>query len=319
MTTTDKPPTGPPPEPEPQAEPLTPAARRRLGSTQPVGELLHRLLRKRYGDQPLPAPEELPHQVLEVAGVDPNCPTCKGGGHTRQDLPVGHPQFGQATPCPKCFGPALARARTDRLDAAIPANLRGKTLDTYPGSRAGLAGCQHFLAQADKPLEEVELPWLFLHGPRGTGKTCLGCAVAVQLAERGRAETVVFDTVPLILERIKATYGDDATENTAVVLQTLRTADLVIFDDLGSQRSTPYATETLYSIVDDRYRNRRRTIITSNLSLTKLQERADDNMLRIVDRITELAQVVHVKEPNLRQQAALARELGTDEPGPGAK
>ena len=36
---------------------------------------------------------------------DAGCPTCRGRGWLRRDLPVGDPEFGQAMPCPDCSRP----------------------------------------------------------------------------------------------------------------------------------------------------------------------------------------------------------------------
>ena len=41
--------------------------------------------------------------------------------------------------------------------------------------------------------------------------------------------------------------------------------DLLIIDDLGVERSTEYAMEQMFFVIDSRYRSRRPMIITTNL------------------------------------------------------
>ena len=55
--------------------------------------------RKRYLEGEFSQFIELEEPVLRTAAGDPNCPNCGGVGFVRQDLPVGHPDFGRLLPC----------------------------------------------------------------------------------------------------------------------------------------------------------------------------------------------------------------------------
>src|SRR5262245_14836797 len=46
----------------------------------------------------LPLSDPAPRRVTDGAG-DPDCPHCHGIGYLRDDVPVGHPNFGKLTPC----------------------------------------------------------------------------------------------------------------------------------------------------------------------------------------------------------------------------
>lgn len=275
-------------------------------------ERLRRRMDERRAAQGLPPLEPLepdpPH--LEAPGVNPNCSVCHGLGHVKRDLRPGEPGFGDALPCPKCRGPAIERAKIERMRAGIPKGLRGKSLESFPGSPSALARVkEEYVALAGDP-EGPELPWLVLFGPKGTGKTGLAVGVCEALARRNPQWTVIFDTVPAIMGRIKATFEPEPEFTTSQVVDALKNADVLVLDDLGTQRSTPFVEETLFELLNYRYVERLRTIITTNLGLDKLAKQSDQ-MDRIVDRVYEVAVVVAVLEPNLRRLAASQR--GADE------
>jgi DNA replication protein DnaC len=60
---------------------------------------------------------------------------------------------------------------------------------------------------------------------------------------------------------------------------------LVVFDDLGRDKSTEYVMQIVYCIVDQRNMNNRQTIITSNLTLAELSQKFDES---ISSRIAEM-------------------------------
>ena len=58
-------------------------------------------------------------------------------------------------------------------------------------------------------------------------------------------------------------------------LDSLGDYDLLIIDDLGAERSTKYALEQMFSIIDSRYRCNKSLIVTTNLKLDELKHRPD--------------------------------------------
>ena len=65
----------------------------------------------------------------------------------------------------------------------------------------------------------------------------------------------------------------------------------ILLDDFGVERGTEYAQEQIFSIVDARYRAKRPTIITTNLSLHDLENPQNLSYSRIFDRILEMCPV----------------------------
>lgn len=60
---------------------------------------------------------------------------------------------------------------------------------------------------------------------------------------------------------------------------------MLIIDDLGVERSSEYALEQVYNVVDSRYLSRLPFIVTTNLTLNELKKPLDLARARIYDRI----------------------------------
>ncbi len=104
--------------------------------------------------------------------------------------------------------------------------------------------------------------WLSLHGPYGVGKTHLAVAAAAEREKSGDA--VFFATVADLLDYLRATFAPDSPITHDDLLDHIRTADVLVLDDMGAERSTPFAEDKLFQIVGYRYEERLPTIITTS-------------------------------------------------------
>lgn len=137
--------------------------------------------------------------------------------------------------------------------------------------------------------------WLVLYGLVGRGKTGLAAALARELVERGAG--LLFRTVPDLLDRLKATYSGDGKESE--LLSALYAVDVLVLDDVGVDRSTDWTIERLFRILNHRYDERRRTILTTNLGPNELSQFLGS---RNFDRLREMTSFVRVGGPNLRER-----------------
>ena len=88
---------------------------------------------------------------------------------------------------------------------------------------------------------------------------------------------------PTILNRLTGMFSEDRAD----FIASFDEYDLLIIDDLGVERSTEYAMEQMFFVIDSRYRSRRPMIITTNLKLAELKNPPDLAHARIYDRILE--------------------------------
>lgn len=192
-----------------------------------------------------------------------------------KDVPVGHPDFGKVYPC-KCKIEELETKRLSKLrDMSNLGGLAHMTFENFePDGHALNPRKRKNLRQAyelARKFAENPKGWLILFGGYGCGKTHLAAAIANYRIEQGHP--VLFVVIPDLLDHLRATYSPTSEVSYDERLEEVRTAPLLIMDDLGTQSATPWAQEKLYQIFNYRYNARLPTVITSNRSLEELDLR----------------------------------------------
>jgi DNA replication protein DnaC len=104
---------------------------------------------------------------------------------------------------------------------------------------------------------------LWFDGPVGTGKTSLAILVAKAAKDAGRSYAVY--PVPRLLAEIKRTFDRDASDTYMGFFRRLCTVDVLVLDDLGAEKQTEWVLEQLYSIVNERWQDRRSIVVTTNI------------------------------------------------------
>jgi DNA replication protein DnaC len=118
-----------------------------------------------------------------------------------------------------------------------------------------------FTRDIEKNLEAGKGLWF--DGPVGTGKTSLAILVAKAAREAGRTYAVY--PVPRLLAEIKRTFDRDSTDSYMSVFRRLCTVDTLVLDDLGAEKQTEWVLEQLFSIVNERWQDRRSIVVTTNI------------------------------------------------------
>ncbi len=119
--------------------------------------------------------------------------------------------------------------------------------------------------------------WLVLSGTYGCGKTHLAAAVANY--NRSSGLSPIFRSVPDLLDHLRSTFSPNSLVTYDEVFEEVRTARLLILDDLDTQNASPWAREKLYQILNHRYMAELPTVITTASTLEKLDERIRSRML----------------------------------------
>ena len=89
-----------------------------------------------------------------------------------------------------------------------------------------------------------------------------------------------------------------------MVVQQIRNYDLLVLDDLGTERQNDYALETVYMVIDERYKSGLPLIITTNLPLEELTKPKNMAYQRIYDRVLEMCTPLFFSGKNRRREQA---------------
>lgn len=120
----------------------------------------------------------------------------------------------------------------------------------------------------------------YLYGAPGRGKTW-AAACCVRLAV-GQGRRCKLTTAKALLDAVKAEWDGGERD----VLLRAERYDLLALDDLGMERPTPWAMETLSGLIDARVSAGLPTVITSNYSIGELRDRwGGMEGARVVSRI----------------------------------
>lgn len=139
---------------------------------------------------------------------------------------------------------------------------------------------------------------LLLWGNVGTGKSFFAGCIANALLDRG--VPVLMTNFSRILNAQTGMFSDDRNK----YIDSLNHYSLLIIDDLGMERSTEYALEQVFNVIDARLRSNLPLIVTTNLTLDELKHPADLAHERIYSRVLERCIPLKINNQNIRQMKA---------------
>lgn len=195
----------------------------------------------------------------------------------------------------------MEKIRKLRGASLMDAHFAASTFENFQQTKyngKNLTLCRRYAQKFDTMLEKNQ--GLLLWGQVGTGKSFAAACIANYLLER--KIPVMMTSFIKLLEAVQS-----GRENESDIIRKLNRARLVIFDDLGAERSTDYAIERVYNIVDSRYRAKLPMILTTNLTLEEMKREEDIRYTRIYDRVFETCYPMQFSGPSLRKKEASRR------------
>lgn len=244
------------------------------------------------------------------------------------------PRFTWAVPCDCTGGDRVSRAL---VRARIPHRYEHCDFDNFDTDLwSGLpesAAWNRSLGQARVVIEAFardypasEETGLLLMGPCGVGKTHLAVATLRQLMLRGHR--VRFYDYRELLKDIQASYNPDHPVSEMSVLEPVLEAEVLLLDDLGASKPSPWALETISHILNKRYNDKRVTLLTTNylddvetsptparlpsgqtIAAAREETLTDRIGQRVRSRLYEMCRTVEISSPDYRREIRQAGRL----------
>jgi DNA replication protein DnaC len=200
------------------------------------------------------------------------CPDCDGYGNIIEN--------GRARPC-HC---RMERELRERFDVArIPLRYHSCRLDNFITESADQKKDLQNMRNCLQQMLEEPGRGLYLCGENGTGKTHLAISILIEMLRHHKSGIYynVVDLLDSMRESIQAGSGPGGKE----MLGGHMSCDILLLDDLGVQRASPWVIERLHAIINARYEGNQVLIITSNKNINEAT--ANLNMA-ITSRIREM-------------------------------
>lgn len=165
---------------------------------------------------------------------------------------------------------------------------------TFENSDEKLTIAENYVANWNDMMRD-NVGLLFFGNP-GSGKTYMAASIANALLMKG--VPVYMDNMAQLISMM----GDNYDGGRDKCLYKIGKCDLLVIDDFGIERSTDFALQCAYDLIDARIRTEKPMIVTTNLDIAALKNPPDMRFSRIYSRLASIHPVAVQGDDKRKQQ-----------------
>ena len=176
------------------------------------------------------------------------------------------------------------------VQAGVPPRYFGATLDEWSDDTPAMKQIGEKLRKYCQSFEvalERGSSLIFVGNP-GTGKTFAACSIVNYLLLK-KDHTATYVTANDFLTRLRNCYGSMGEETDTEVFDDYVAPSLLVLDEVGRHKDSQHAADSLFALLDRRYREIRPTILISNMGKEELVDFLGD---AIVSRLRQDGQML---------------------------
>lgn len=151
----------------------------------------------------------------------------------------------------------------------------------------------------DYPVKKGDLKGLYFYGKPGVGKTLLSCIILNELIRLYQVPVRYAKISRDIIGKIRDSFNpqSDMFGEARRIEEEFANIDVLVIDDFGVHRETPWVNNVLYDLIDARYEKKLLTIFTSNESMESWKEIAGG---RLYSRLKEMCHEIRIDAEDYR-------------------
>jgi primosomal protein DnaI len=191
----------------------------------------------------------------------------------------------------------------------IPTEIRAATFDTIDCDSGRVEAIHSAIDFCIHVTSGKSARGLYLYGAFGVGKSHIAGAITNYLAQYGISSLMVH--LPALTEEMKSAINE-TNGSISEKIGALKTAPVLILDDIGAESLTPWIRDDILSVVlQYRMTEQLPTLYTSNMTLDELEEHFSHTAKggwdvlkgkRLMERIRPFVQPILVQGKNRRYQ-----------------
>jgi DNA replication protein DnaC len=134
---------------------------------------------------------------------------------------------------------------------------------------------------------------IMLFGTAGNGKTYLSACIHNRLLFMKKAVlNISLNKYLNKIRKIEYNYKGEQIDNEKIMMDSLKSADCIVIDDLGNEKITEWGQEKVFSFFNELYNEKKVLIISTNLSVLQLEKHYEIlGSNKIVDRLKEMTTI----------------------------